>query len=220
MTFKTLLSTAAIGIAAATSGYAATVDFEDVTNAFTTPSGTQVSNSFQFEVTATNDVVSVYANGGPCSGGCVDNGTNALLVFNNDAAAPFQVLMSAVDGRAFNLLSFDFTELFKFTTSVGAEIEVVGTLATGGTVTHKALFDQTPDSFQTEAVVGLSNVTNVLFNSTTYFPAYDNFVVSEVPLPAGGLLMLSGMLGFAGVKRLKKRTSLRCARSFAAKALR
>ena len=173
------------------------VDFEDVVlSGVSTAAGVQTSQGFSFAPTATtNDLVRVQQGAGTCSGGCVDNGTQRLTLFNNDATAPFEVVMSAMNGLPFALLSFDFTENFIFTTDTGANITLTGTLEGGGTAIESFEIDQIENTFQTASVTRMVDVTSILIASDRYFPAFDNFVVS-VPEPAT-LAIIS--LGFAGL---------------------
>lgn len=186
------------------------VDFEDV--ALISPDrsaiGSQTSRGFQFDPTATtNDVLLVHRNGTVCVGGsgCVDNGTQALFAFNNDGTPPFEILMTAVDNGIFNLLSFDYSELFidSGPTNGTAEIDLVGTTSGGSTVTASFLIDQTPNTYQTANVAGFSGLTSVLFSSDTFFPTYDNIVISRVPEPTTLALMGLGIAGL-GFRRKTK----------------
>ena len=180
------------------------IDFEDVTlSGNVGPVGTQISRGFQFDTTSTNDILRVHRNGGNCAGGCVDNGTQALYAYNSDQTAPFEVFMTAVDNSVFNFLSFDYSELFKFTTDGTAVIDLIGTRSGGGTVTASFSIDQTPAAYQTATVSGFSSLTSVLFSSDKLFPTYDNIVVSSVPEPATLALMSLGLAGL-GFSRKRK----------------
>jgi hypothetical protein len=177
------------------------ITFEDVVANNTSILGSQTSNGYKFEPTAvTNDLVFVHRNGGPCGGGCVDNGTKALGVFNTDQSAPFEVRMTAVDGSTFSLLSFDYSELFKFTTSPGGNIVLTGSLFGGGTVTASFAIDQISESYQTANVVGFSNLTSVLFSSDRFFPTYDNITVPE----PGSVALVGVAIASLGFTRRKK----------------
>jgi hypothetical protein len=181
------------------------IDFEDIAFAGSrTPFGPQVSQGFSFQPTSTGDSLAIHRNGDACSGGCVDNGTQALLVYDESATPAFEVLMTAVDGGVFNLLSFDYSELFTFITDGSGEIDLVGTLFGGGTVSASFAIDQIPSAYQTANVVGFVGLTSVSFSSDTYFPTYDNIVVSRVPEPGTLALFGIGLLGMGAARRRKK----------------
>lgn len=127
-----------------------------------------------------------------------------LHLFNGDQTGPFDVLMTAADGRAFNLLSFDATERFSFVVPPDTQIVLTGTRADASTVTATLVLDQIRDAFQTFSMSGMTNVVSVLFSAPTRFPIYDNIVVSEVPLPAALPLFLAG-LGGLGAARYRRR---------------
>ncbi len=191
---------------------AAIVDFEDVVANNTSTFGTQISNGYRFEPTATTaDLVFVHRSGGPCAGGCVDNGSKALGVYNGDGAAPFEVRMTAADNSIFSLFSFDYSELFRFTTAAGGSIVLVGSLSGGGTVTESFAVDQISESYQTANVVGFSNLTSVLFSSDRYYPTYDNINVTSgaTAVPEPGSVALVGLaIAGLGLARRKKQKAL------------
>jgi hypothetical protein len=205
---KKIFSLIAIGFGFASGGAnAAIITFEDVVANNTSTSGPQTSNGYRFEpTTATNDLVFVHRNGGPCGGGCVDNGSKALGVFNIDQSAPFEVRMTAVDSSTFSLLSFDYSELFNFTTTPGGNIVLTGSVFGGGTVTASFSIDQTSQSYQTANIVGFSNLTSVLFSSDQFFPTYDNITVTSVPEPGSVALVALAIAGLGFTRRKKQKT--------------
>lgn len=181
---------------------AAIIDFEDVEFGEVNAVVLSESGGFKFEATSTDDLILAYRNDGFCAGGgCTINGTASMGLYNGDQTPNFELLMSATDGRAFNLLSIDFTELFKFQVEPNTGINLIGTLAQGGTVTEFLALDQIPETFQTSSVQGFGMVTSVLFQSQTYFIGFDNIEVSEVSAPATFAFLVMGFLGL----RLRKK---------------
>lgn len=180
---------------------AAVVDFEDVS----VPGAvilepTITSGGFQFTGTAaTGDVMGVYndADANVCGGGCVFNGTQSLVLYNDDQTGPFEGVMSRLGGGAFDLLSFHTTTLFPNVPPAGTTLEVIGTLAAGGTVQQTFAFDSIPDNFQSETLTGFTSLSSVLFRSNLQWPVLDNIVVT-IPEP-GSLVLMSLGLGFVGL---------------------
>ncbi len=169
---------------------------------------TQTSQGFVFSSTlATADIVSVTTSAGaPCTPNpCSSNGTQSLFVYNADLKGPFQVEMRTENGAAFQLLAFDFSELFNFTVAPGELIKLSGRTTSGSTLTTSFEYDLLPNSFQTAQVVGFTDLTSVLFTSDRYFPAYDNIVANAVPVPSTLVLCL---LTFAGAGLMSRRSKV------------
>lgn len=198
----------AVGIVlTATASTAAVVDFEDVSatgNGNATPDGPQSSGGFDFVPTNTNDLLAIQ-NGSPSNFPL--QGTNYLSIYNFDQTPNFEVEMTASNGRAFNLRGFQFSELFDFIVPPGSFMNVEGSLIGGGTVSASFEFNQTPLEFQTAILTGFFNLDSVVFSSDAVFPGLDNIQASEVPLPAGGLLLLSGLIGAIGLGRRKEKAA-------------
>lgn len=85
--------------------------------------------------------------------------------------------------------------------------------STGGVFTYDTSAGTPPTSLTdmnwiTQSLVFVATGSTALLTfasgtGTAYGPALDNVRVSAVPLPAGGLLLLSGLAGFAALRRRK-----------------
>ncbi len=204
----TVCATAFSFIAAPMAANAAIIDFEDISIPASSISGpSQTSGGYSFvNTTTTNDDILAVRLSSACAGGCVDNGTQYLAVFNSDQTGPFEVEMTRNGGGLFDLLSFDFASLFKFVPASGTEVlDVIATAPGGVTVSQRFNYDNIGDEFQI-AMLGsqFSGLQSVLFSSQFIFPAYDNIEVSAVPIPAAVWLFGSGLLGLVGIARRKK----------------
>lgn len=184
------------------------IDFEDISIPASSISGSsQTSGGYSFvNTTTTNDDILAMRLSSWCAGGCVDNGTQYLAVYNSDQTGPFEVEMTRNGGGLFDLLSFDFASLFKFVPAPGTEVlDVIATAPGGVTISQSFNYDNIGDEFQI-AMLGsqFSGLQSVLFSSQFIFPAYDNIEVSAVPIPAAVWLFGSGLLGLVGIARRKK----------------
>ena len=187
------------------------VTFEDV-GVWT--SGNFQSGGFNFSL---NGLASTVYNGQYCGPACPVNGTNAVIA----PYAPSSLTMSK-GGAAFGLLGFDGAASFNFNDSnlnpyIPHNIDVVGNLVGGGTVSQSFAINRGPSSgplpFTTFAFnSGFNNLSSVTFSASgSTQPLYNGFTVDNiaaVPEPETYAMMLAG-LGLMGLfaKRKKQKVA-------------
>lgn len=116
--------------------------------------------------------------------------------------------LSAIAGRAFDLLSFQSGNLDPATSSPG-QVELTGAFAGGGTITETFEHGEI-NEFQTFNTDGFTDLLSVTFFTTgsSTGAAIDNInvgPVSAVPVPAALPLLLSALGGLALVRRRASR---------------
>lgn len=197
--FAGIVLTAATG---ATGANAMLIDFEDIAVPLdgNVASTSHISGDYTFTNTAAaGDLLVVYNGVGYCSGGCFNNGSNILSIFNSDATPPFEMVMTRTDGQAFNLLSFDTAPLFDSIGNGSQNLFMTATLAGGGTVSSSITYDALAGSQL--ASPGFMNAASVFFQSDGFWVSIDN--MRTVPAPATLALFGLGLAGFGWSRRKK-----------------
>ena len=193
-------------------GHANTVTFDDIPSQTV---GNFQSGGFDFSL---NGTASVVFNGQYCGPSCPVNGTNIVIA----PYGPSSLTMSK-GGATFGLSRFDGSGSFNFNEwgSGGAQyfsqnIDVVGTLANGGSVSQSFQIDHSaasgPLSFSTFAFnSSFNNLTAVTFSASgSAQPIYNGFTVDNVvavPEPETYAMMLAG-LGLMGFFAKRKKQNL------------
>lgn len=200
---KSIQSAAAVAAAlliGALPAHAAVVDFESVT----TDQFASVINAdgFQWSFSASGWFIGTGASA--FCPDCTTNGTSRLVAAG-DSASTARVTMTDLGSASFDLASFDAATANSTDTNI---IDIVGTLAAGGTVTASVSVDGTFDSYTLSGFTGLSSVVFSSRNSGSYnFGGFslDNLSSTAATVAAPGSLALAGLalLAAAGVARRK-----------------
>jgi hypothetical protein len=201
MTIKSLVAAALFSLATTTTSMAGTIDFESVPSGSCAFLGSSVSTQgFTFEDTSGGGLFS-------CNAGVIHTGSSSALIAANVTSS-----LTFFDDTlaSFSLAGF---EAGTRTNSVSSEgVIVTGTKTDLTTVDQTFIFNGSSfDQFSLSSVfIDLVSVNILAFGGSSN-PQFliDNIEVnvSAVPIPAGGLLLLTGFAGLAGLRRSKRRVS-------------
>lgn len=184
MTMKTLLSTAALALITATSTASALTfkfSFENTSGA---ESGSLTGRIFGLSDNATGAASSIIIDSFPSAVGTLQAG-NDVTLWNLQVFNSFTVLNGQITASSFAAQETAFpTNTF----CLDASINCIGFTADQGSTGVSALVVQNGSNIANGG--GFASIT------------YTN--ISDVPLPAGGVLVMSGIAGLAGLKRRKK----------------
>lgn len=195
MKFWKLVS-ATIAIVLSTGVKASIIDFEGIAP----PGGTATYNGltlstegYDFQIHTGTVISSTYNLGGYNNHDTI-NGTDWLML-----ASDHPMVMTQLNGGAFSIQSMSF-----FSWHSSGEVTITGEYSGGGTIIENLLFTSSFENYNFSSDwVGLSSVT---FIAPIANIALDNIVVvSSVPIPAAVWLFVSGLIGFIGFARRKKK---------------
>lgn len=177
--------------------------------------GDFVSDGFVFHTVGRESKVNNESTGSHCGPPCATNGTNAF----QGTLGPISLTMTKTGGDVFHLQSFDGAGTFAAYFGP-QQINVVGTVFGGGTVSQTFAVDQTINSggtlnFTKNVVdrVTFSNLTSVTFSSSgALYPIYNGFTLDNIsfaataaiPEPETYAMLLAGLGVMGAVARRRK----------------
>ncbi|WP_425038315.1 VPLPA-CTERM sorting domain-containing protein [Primorskyibacter sp. S187A] len=190
----------ALGLAAG-GAHAGIIDFEGVTP---TDFGDPIDvGDFRFDFTASGWLIGDLDDG--LTPGEVGNGTNVLYA---SGGSPVSVTMTRIDGGAFDVSALSAAESTGGTADI---LNVSGAFALGGSIMDDLAVTNAHQNFTLSGFVGLSSLTFSTATSGAFGEVgfeLDNIntmaVTAPVPLPAGGMLLLTGLGAVALTRRKSK----------------